>query len=50
MFVFILLGVAIGGVVALMVEECDMSLQGAHLYIIVCGMSAGGGVKTRCIL
>ena len=47
MFDFILLGVAIGGVVALVVEECGMSLQGAHLYIIVCGTSAGGGVKDK---
>ena len=38
---------AIGGAVALGVEECDVSLQGAHLYIILCGTSAGGGVKDK---
>ena len=47
MFDFILLGVAIGGVVAIVVEECHMSLQGAHLYIIVCGTSAGDGVRGK---
>ena len=47
MFDFILLGVAIGGVVALVVEECDVSLQGAHLYIIVCGTLAGDGVRGK---
>ena len=38
---------AIGGVVALMVEECGVSLQGVHLYIILCGTSAESGVKDK---
>ena len=40
MFDFILFG----GVVALMV---DVFLQGDHLYIIVCGTTAEGGVTNK---
>ena len=37
----------LGGVVALVVKECDMSLQGAHL---VCGTTAGDGVKRQGVI